>query len=63
VKITVPKAWRMWVSIIPVGGLETSWEEWQTFLTVLKSLQTIKATDLKLENVKTAQSIQEINNG
>jgi hypothetical protein len=60
----VPKAWRMWVSIIPVGGLETSWEEWQTFANGLKIATSHKGLlDLKLENVKTAQSIQEINNG
>lgn len=60
----VPKAWRMWVSIIPVGGLETSWEEWQAFANGLKIATSHKGLlDLKLENVKTAQSIQEINNG
>jgi hypothetical protein len=60
----VPKAWRMWVSIIPVGGIETSWEEWQTFANGLKIATSHKGLlDLKLENVKTAQSIQEINNG
>ncbi|MCB1045330.1 MAG: hypothetical protein KDC35_20480 [Acidobacteria bacterium] len=24
----LPRAWRMWVQILPVGGLETSWEAW-----------------------------------
>lgn len=60
----VPKAWRMWVSIIPVGGLETSWEEWQTFANGLKIATIHKGLlDLKLENVQIGQSIQEINNG
>jgi hypothetical protein len=39
----IPKAWSMWVSIIPVGGLETSWEDWKTFQNNLKMQQAIKA--------------------
>jgi hypothetical protein len=60
----MPKAWRMWVSIIPVGGLETSWEDWKTFPNNLKIATSHKGLlDLKLENVQVAQSIEEINNG
>lgn len=29
----LPRAWHMWVSIIPIGGLEVSWSEWETLST------------------------------
>ncbi len=28
-----PKAWKMWVSVLPIGGLSTSWEAWDTLAT------------------------------
>jgi hypothetical protein len=28
-----PVAWRMWVQIIPIGGLKTSWDNWQRLQT------------------------------
>lgn len=60
----VPTAWRMWVSIIPVGGIETSWENWTVFPNGVKIATKHNAlVDLKLENVKIGQSIEEINKG
>jgi hypothetical protein len=60
----MPTAWQMWVSIIPVGGLKTSWGDWKSFENNLKIATSHKGIiDLKLENIKTGQSVEEINNG
>lgn len=29
----VPRAWRMWVSVLPIGGVEVSWGRWVTLET------------------------------
>jgi hypothetical protein len=60
---TIPKAWRMWVSIIPVGGIETSWEDWKTFQNNLKMLQAIGHNRFKTGERSNRKSIEEINNG
>lgn len=49
-----PTGYQMWVSIIPIGGLYASWEDWQTMESgiPLATLHNILILDLDLENVK-----------
>lgn len=57
-----PKAWRMWVSIIPIGGLEASWEGWTQLSTGawVSTSHKIGPMTLTLTDVKGAASVIEL---
>lgn len=49
-----PKGYKMWVSIIPIGGLYATWDNWQTTDSgiSLPNSHTIIFMDLSIKNVK-----------
>lgn len=55
----LPYAWKLWVSIIPIGGLEFSWENWQTLYSGAK-VATLHEGPLTLElgDVQAAESVE-----
>lgn len=62
----LPRAWRMWVSIIPVGGVETSWEGWTTLATgarVATVHRIVPGVTLRLSDVAGAASLAELEPG
>ena len=61
----LPRAWRMWVSIIPVGGLKATWEDWQTLATGARvaTRHRILFYTLRLEDVAGAASLQKLEPG
>jgi len=58
---SLPKSWQMWTQIIPVGGVEFGWNDWKKTSTgaMLSTLHK-GVFDLKIENVKTGQSLAEM---
>ena len=58
----LPKAWKLWVSIIPWGGLEFSWEEWQTLETGVKvsTKHHSFVRDVNLSDIKAAENLSDL---
>ncbi len=58
----IPTSYKMWVDIIPIGGLEATWEGWKTLKggSKLATRHKIKGLDLELTNVKEANSFSEL---
>lgn len=60
----LPTAWKIWVSIIPIGGIEFNWEDWLTLSSGAKvsTMHTIKGTSIKITqtDVKAAQRLEEL---
>lgn len=61
----LPTAWRMWVSIIPIGGFRIPWDHWIVSETGVKvcDLHDTWIKNIKLSNVKTAFKLEELING
>ncbi len=56
----LPRAWKMWVSIMPLGGVKASWERWQTLRTGAKvaTLHRLSARWISLHGVAGASSLR-----
>ncbi|WP_373518615.1 hypothetical protein [Pricia sp.] len=50
----LPESFRMWVEIIPIGGLEATWEDWQIMESgvFLPTSHQLGPMDFKMEDVK-----------
>lgn len=60
-----PRAWRMWVSVLPVKGAEASWERWVELETGARvsTLHKTAAYDLELSEVRGAASVAQLEPG
>lgn len=57
-----PIAWKMWVSIIPIKGIEIPWTKWKTTETGVKICVLHDAViDIEINNVKTGNTLRDLN--
>lgn len=60
---SLPKAWKFWVQIVPVGGIEFTWENWQEHNGAQISTLHKGLLDIEITNLKTASTPAALNNG
>ena len=60
-----PTAWRMWVQIIPVGGVEASWEGWTRLDTgaMVAPVHETALVTLELKNIQAAHTLTALEPG
>lgn len=60
-----PVRWEMWVSILPIGGLQATWDDWRTLENGLKISQKhdLGIFVLDITDVAAASSAAELENG
>ena len=60
----MPTAWKLWVGILPIGGIEISWDNWITLPTGAKIAtgHTIKSTSIStpITNVASALDLKQL---
>jgi hypothetical protein len=57
-----PKAWKMWVNILPVGGMEFTWDDWQQLPSGawLSTMHASPVFDIAIRDVRSAQVLSEL---
>ena len=57
-----PTSWKMWVNIIPIGGLEFTWENWKQTPNGAwyAPMHDGSLLDVEITNVRTANSLEEL---
>ncbi len=58
----LPISYKMWVSIIPVGGMEVTWEDWKTLPGGARIAQNHKGSKLEIPitNIESAESLEKL---
>jgi hypothetical protein len=61
----LPRSWKMWVEVLPVGGIEASWDGWKTLATGAKvsTLHEAGPIELRLSDVRGASELSKLESG
>ncbi len=58
-----PRAWKLWVSVIPIGGVEMGWNKWKTFSTGARlATEHHGLFTIKMKDVQLSMDAKELNN-
>lgn len=61
-----PSSWKMWVNIIPIGGLEVTWSDWNTTSTgaiLATKHTTVDVLSFDIQDLRTADKASQLTEG